>query len=307
MRSPEMFGGMPPEETRKTPETEKAVEMVPYGELLTRTGEQMMNVTAALERERKLAADIRGMGGKVTKETAGKIMDLERQKNALLEVYEKTLEPVRRDAAEAFLDRAEWLVPEPAEIDKLMTDPDEMEVTDDMLIETQTSEQMAQLEKDLSGEADKAREEMASLVEQMHDAKNEAGPFIPDFGDPQLRESYRGLMQARYAELQGDVATIERLEAQGLLPKDSAAGAKAEMREIDAVVLKMMVEDIELAAAGEKAAEQAKLKEAYLGVLEAKFGELHNYVRAIDAKLEEVRFNLGFVEKMERKEGRAAA
>lgn len=307
MRSPEMFGGMPPQETKKTPESEKSVEMVPYGELLTMTGEQMMKVTTTLERERKLAADIRGMGGKVTKETADKIMDLERQKNALLEVYEKTLEPVRKDAAEAFLDKAEWLVPKPEDLDKLMTDPEEMEVTDDMLIETQTSEQLSQLEKDLTDEADKAREEMAGLIEQIHKTKNEAGPLIPDFGDPEIRKSYRGLMEARYKELEADVATIERLKGQGLLPENGADVAKQEMRNIDAVVLKMMTEDIEEVSAREKAAQQEELKNAYVGILAAKFGELHSYVRSIDSKLAEVRFNLGFAKKMDEKEGRMAA
>src|SRR5687768_11154298 len=123
MRSPEMHGGMPPEMAPK-PESEKgdeAIEMMPYGELLTGVGEQMMKVVDTLEKERQLASEIRGMGGKVSRETAELIMNLERRKNDLLKVYNQTLEPVRREAAMAFIDNAEMLVPKPENLELLMS------------------------------------------------------------------------------------------------------------------------------------------------------------------------------------------
>lgn len=292
------MGGMPPMESgKKAPEgvEGKETELVPYGELLTQVGEQMGKVVSTLEEERKLSGEIRAMGGKVTRETADRIMDLERQKNGLLEVYQQTLEPARKDAFAAFLDRQELAVEKPMNFDELMTDPETLEVTDDMLIEVQTSEQLAGLEKDLAAEADKAREEMVELIEQMHAVKNEPAPKAPDLGDPEIRKAYMGVLQSRYNDLKERSKYI----------KDE--DTEAEMKQLDAVVLPMMAEDVESAVAAEKAADAAKIKEAYVAMLQGRFDELHSYVRGVDAKLKEVRFNLGFAKKMDQKEGRAAA
>src|SRR5688572_24051453 len=134
MRGEGFMGGMPPMESgKKGPEEVegKETELVPYGELLTQVGEQMGKVVSTLEEERKLSGEIRAMGGKVTRETANRVMDLERQKNGLLEVYQQTLEPARKDAFAAFLDRQELAVEKPMNFDELMTDPETLEVTDD--------------------------------------------------------------------------------------------------------------------------------------------------------------------------------
>lgn len=292
-----MFGGMPPEEMGRKPESKEgkeAIEVMPYDELLTNVGEQMSKVVKTLDDERKLAGEIRGMGGKVTRETADKIMDLERQKNGLLEVYAKTLAPVRKDAFEAFMDRAELLVEKPEDLDKLMTDPETLEVTDDMLIEAQTSEELANLEKDLVAEADRAQEEMTSLVESMRDAK--AQKFEqPDLGDPELRKGYMDILRSRYEDLK------ERLKY--VADPDT----KDEMKQIDAVLLPMMAEDIEASVARDEAATKAQLRDASVALMQARFDELHNYVRGIHSRLEDVRVNLGFARKMDQKEGRAAA
>lgn len=292
------MGGMPPMESgKKSPEEVegKETELVPYGELLTQVGEQMGKVVSTLEEERKLSGEIRDMGGKVTRETADRIMDLERQKNGLLDVYTKTLEPARKDASAAFLDHAELAVEKPVNLDELMTDPDVLEVTDDMIIETQTSDEIARLEKDLAAEADKAREEMVELIESMHAVKNEPKPKPPDLGDPELRKAYMGVLQARYGELQERSKYIN----------DPAT--HAEMKQIDATILPMMAEDINALSTQEQAAAQEKIKDAYVAMLQGRFDELHGYARAIDAKLKDVRVNLGFARKMDQKEGRMAA
>lgn len=296
MRSPEMFGGMPPE-MGKTPESEKdkeAIEMMPYDELLTGVGETMSKVVKTLEDERKLSREIRDMGGKVTRDTAERIMGLEKQKNELLGVYEKTLEPARKDAFEAFLDRQELLVEQPEDLKSLMSDPETLEVTDDMIIETQTSGELADLERDLVAETDKAQQEMVDLIEAMHAAKSEK-PKMPELGDPELRKSYMGILSSRYNDLK------ERLK---YVNDDDT---RAEMKQIDATLLPMMAEDIEAMVAKDEVEANEKLKEMHVAMMQARFDELHNYVRGINSKLEDVRTNLGFARKMDQKEGRAAA
>jgi len=296
MRSPEMFGGVPPEMGKK-PESEKdkeAIEMVPYDELLTGVGETMSKVVKTLEDERKLSAEIRDMGGKVTRDTADRIMGLEKQKNDLLAVYSKTLEPARKDAFEAFLDRQELLVEQPTDMKSLMSDPETLEVTDDMIIETQTSGELADLEKEMVAEADKAQQEMVDLIEAMHAAKTEK-PKLPDFGDLELRKSYMGILESRYNDLKERLKYINDDES------------RAEQKQIDAILLPMMAEDIEMAVAQENAEAEAKMKEMHVAMMQARFDELHNYVRGINSKLEDVRTNLGFTRKMEQREGRAAA
>jgi hypothetical protein len=302
MRSPEMFGGMPPEMGKKPESAEQgheaegeAIELVPYDELLTNVGEQMGKVVRTLEEERKLSDEIRKMGGKVTRETAERVMDLERQKNGLIEVYMKTLEPVRKDAFEAFLDRAQYVVEKPANMEELMTDPEVLEVTDDMIIETQSSDELASLEKELVDESDKAQQEMLELIEGMHEAAKEPKPSMPDLGDPEIRKAYLGILQSRYDDLQ------ERLRH-----VDDAA-AREEMKQLDAKILPMMAEDIEAMAAQEQAAAQLEIKKAHVAMMQARFDELQNYVRAIGTKLKDVRSNLGFARKMDQKEGRTAA
>ena len=292
-----MYGGMPPQEMGGKPESKEdkeAIEMVPYDELLTNVGETMSKVVKTLEDERKLSAEIRDMGGKVTRETADRIMGLEKQKNELIGVYSKTLEPVRKDAFEAFLDRQELLVEKPENLDALMTDPEVLEVTDDMIIETQTSGELADLEKELVSEADKAQEEMVGLVKAMSEAK--AQKFEgPDLGDPELRKGYMDILRSRYEDLRQRLMYINDEDT------------KAEMKQIDAVLLPMMAEDIEAAVARDEAEGKAKLRDMNVALLQARFDELHGYVRGINAKLEDVRVNLGFARKMDQKEGRAAA
>lgn len=290
------FGGEIPEMSGKSPEKkEKETELVPYGELMSQVGEQMSKVVSSLEKEREMAADIRKMGGKVTRETADRIAGLEKQKNSLLGVYEDVLEPVRKDADMAFLEHAELAVPKPEEIDALMTDPDEIEVTDDMIIETQTSDELANLEKGLRDEADAANEEMIGIIEKMRDMRNASGPLSPDLGDPEIRKGTIGILQQRY----------EDLKNRSMLIDDPAT--KAEMRQIDAQILPMMSEDINAMGAQERAAADEKIKAANLRMLEARFGELRNYVVSINEKLKDVRTNLGFARKMDEKEGRKAA
>lgn len=216
---------------KKLEEAEKAMEVMPYGELMTKVGEQMVRVVETLEKERALAAEIREMGGKITPETAVQIKALEKQKNDLLKVYESTLEPVRKEAAEAHIEGADWLVEKPKELEAMMTDPDTMEVADEDLIEVQTVEDLRAKEQQLQGELDKSQEQMAGLIESMHAANNEAPKSLRD----------------------------------ALRPPDP------------------------------------ELHRAYLAVLEAQFGDLHNYVRTLNDKLKEVRTNLGFAEKMEGK------
>lgn len=290
------FGGEIPEMSGKSPEKkEKETELVPYGELMSQVGEQMSKVVSSLEKEREMAADIRKMGGKVTRETAERIAGLEKQKNSLLGVYEDVLEPVRKDADMAFLEHAELAVPKPEEIDALMTDPDEIEVTDDMIIETQTSDELANLEKGLRDEADAANEEMIGIIEKMRDMRNASGPLSPDLGDPEIRKGTIGILQQRY----------EDLKNRSMLIDDPAT--KAEMRQIDAQILPMMSEDINAMGAQERAAADEKIKAANLRMLESRFGELRNYVVSINEKLKDVRTNLGFARKMDEKEGRKAA
>jgi hypothetical protein len=290
------FGGEDLESHGKKLESEnKETEMVPYGELMSQVGESMTRVVSSLDKETKMAAEIRKMGGKVTRETADRITDLEKQKNGLLKVYEDVLEPVRKDADEAFLDRAELAVPKPEEIESLMTDPDVMEVTDDMLIEVQTSEELATMEKGLRDEADRVNEEMVAIIEQMHAMKTEAAPLKPDLGDPELRKAYMGILESRYNDLKERSKYV----------KDPAT--EAEMKQIDTVILPMMSEDIDSMSAEQKSAADAKIKEANLRMLEGQFNELRNYVLTINKKLEEVRVNLGFARKMDEKEGRKAA
>jgi hypothetical protein len=290
------FGGEIPEMSGKSPEKkENETEVVPYGELMSQVGEQMNKVVSSLEKERQMAADIRKMGGKVTRETADRISNLEKQKNGLLEVYVDVLEPVRKDADMAFLEHAEFAVPKPAEIESLMTDPDEIEITDDMIIETQTSDELANLEKGLRDEADAANEEMVGIIEKMRDMRNASGPLSPDLGDPEIRKGTIGILQQRY----------EDLKNRSMLIDDPAT--KAEMRQIDAQILPMMSEDIDAMGAKERAAADEKIKAANLRMLEARFGELRNYVVSINEKLKDVRTNLGFARKMDEKEGRKAA
>jgi hypothetical protein len=222
--------GRPPEGERG-PEREQAIEVMPYSELLTKVGEKMLEVTNELEKERKLSAEIRAMGGKITPDTADRLRALEGQKNDLLRVWDQTLEPARKDAAMAFIDNAEWLVEKPEDLEKMMTDPETLELSDEDLIEVQTAEDLKKVETALQEELDKTQEEMADIIEQMHEAKNWTPKVIEDIinpPDPQLRD-------------------------------------------------------------------------AWLGVMEARFGEMHNYVKAINEKLKEVRLNLGFAEKMEGK------
>ncbi|HTM68928.1 MAG TPA: hypothetical protein VL426_06555 [Candidatus Binatia bacterium] len=297
MRGPEMYGGMPPEEMGMKPESKEdkeAIEMMPYDELLTNVGEQMNKVVRTLDEERKLAGEIRGLGGKVTRDTAERIMGLEKQKNDLLQVYTKTLEPVRKEAFEAFLDRQELLVEEPENLKELMTDPETLEVTDDMIIETQTAGELADLEKELSLEADKASEEMADLIEAMHEAKAQKTE-MPDLGDPELRKGYMGILESRYNDLKERLKYVNDDEA------------RAEMKEIDAKLLPMMAEDIEALVARDKAEAEAKMRDMHVAMLQARFNELHNYVRGINDRLKDVRVNLGFARKMDEREGRAAA
>ncbi len=274
----QFFGGESLDEYGKKLEKEnKETEVMPWGELMTNVGEQMGKVMGSLEKEREMAADIRKMGGKVTRETADRIMNLERQKNDLLGIYEDVLEPVRKEADEAFLDRAEYVVPKPEELDALMTDPEEMEVSDDMIIEKQTSGDLASLEKSLRDVADDANEEMVDIIEKMN----------------ALKKSTEAHLRTRYEQLKGRSALID----------DPAT--KAEMREIDAQLLPMMSKGIEVTAAGGKDAEAVKAEQ--LKALERRFETLRNYVVAVNDRLKDVRMNLGFARKMDEKENRKAA
>lgn len=205
----EFFGGESLEEYGKKLEKKNdVVEFTPWGELMTNVGEQMNKVIGSLEKERELSADIRKMGGKVTRETSDKIMDLERQKNDLLKVYEDVLEPVRKDADEAFLERADYLVPKPDALEALMTDPDEMEVTDDMLIEVQTSEELAQKETELRDEADRINEQMVVIIERMNKMKNEPEPLIPTKLAADMKEKAIDFLQSHFDDLWKDVVAI---------------------------------------------------------------------------------------------------
>jgi hypothetical protein len=294
------FGGEIPEQAGKSPEKkEKETELIPYGELMSQVGEQMNKVVSSLEKERQMAADIRKMGGKVTRETADRISNLEKQKNGLLEVYVDVLEPVRKDADMAFLEHAELAVPKPEELEALMTDPDEIEITDDMIIETQTSDELATLEKSLRDEADVANEEMVGIIEGMHKMKNESQPLMPDATATELRDMTLGILESRLADL------TERAK----YVKDEAD--EAEMKTLDKQIFAFKREQIEESHVRDSEAraekDEKELRAAYLGVMEARFAELHSYVRAINEKLKDVRTNLGFARKMDDKESRKAA
>lgn len=282
------FSGPPEAEGRgaESKEEKESAELMPYGELLGQVGDQVSKVVKSLEQERDLAAEVRKVGGKVTRETADRIKDLERQKNDLLKVYEKTLEPARKSSWLAGLEGEELLVDKPEDIEALMTDPDEMEVADDELIEVQTSEELKALETKLQDEADKVREEMVAVIEKMHGLKNDEGPAIPDLGDPGVRKAYYGVLEARYNELKDRLTVME----------DEAA--REEMKQLDAKMLPMLAEDIEAAAAQEKAAKVKELNAAAVERLQTRFDEMRAYVRAIEGRLKEVRTNLGFAEKM---------
>ncbi len=292
-RGERQFFGEPLEQYgKKLEEEHKETELVPYGELLSDVGRQMGKVVETLENERQLAAEIRRLGGKITRETAGRIRDLEGRKNELLKVYEETLEPVRKDAAEAFLERAEILVPKPENVEALMTDPSALEVDDADLIEVQTVDALRAAEGDLQTEIDKSQEEMVGIIKTMHETRTEAAPLAARTDDPELRRSYLGVLDARRKELEARLRVIQ----------DDAAAE--ELKRLDASFLTTLAEDIEKLSEKDRAEEKAQLREAYLAMLEAKLGELQNYVRAMHAKLAEVRTNLGFAE---RQEGKKAA
>ncbi len=203
------FGGKTMEEAQKKEEAETA-ELMPYGELMDKVGGQATKVKAELSKEKELAAEIRKMGGRITKETAKRIRGLDAQLNGLIKVYEKVLEPVRTEAGAAFIEDEEYLVPKPEELEALMVDPSMIELPDAAVTEIQESAELKAFEKALQDSADVTRQYMDTIKSQMERAYQDYHKlFIPTTGDKAAMESFWKLQAGEWKKLAGSLAEIE--------------------------------------------------------------------------------------------------
>lgn len=301
-------------------------ELMSLNEFLKEAGETMNSVVQALERERGYAAEVRKMGARVTRETAQKIADLEKQRDRLQQEVDEAAHDLaftswvatkRENAGEKPLD--EMLVKKlrTPELEELLNDPDAIDITDEMVVEVQSEVELKVLEKQLQEEADNAQFEMADIIEQLHDIKKNGRKPAPPKWDPELFMSLKGVLDERTKELEGRIAEAAALdrpeEEMDQLDKFYAAQRaeevkkmQAELASLDMDKKKMLKDRLEpelerLANRDEheRIRDEALLNEALAGVLEARFNDLQNYTRVLKEKIKDVRADLGLIKSMD--------
>lgn len=276
-------------------------EMISMADFLKEAGETMSAVVQALERERGFAAEVRKMGARVTRETAQKIADLEKQRSRLQDEVDSTAEfMLFTDSFEVSSEDMQKL--RTPELEALLNDPDAIEITDDMIVEVQPEVDLKLLEAQLGEEADNAQFEMADIIEQLHNIKKAAKkPEPPVKWDPELRKSLRDVLSTRVKELEGRIAELSKPEPAEMDEIDQyyARQRAQELERSKKYLSEAFAQGIEMDAASIEEnpdpTEEEHMNQMLAGVLEARFNDLQNYTRTLKEKIKDVRVDLGLV------------
>lgn len=201
---------IPAEQEENGPESHDRVkeagrEWMSFSDVLSKSGEAMTAVTAALDRERNIAAEVRRMGGRVTMETAKKIQGLEHQRNRLEQVIDKTAGFMSDTGAE------EGVTLTPEDFNEITKDPDAFEITDDMIVEMQPEMELKVLEAQLVDETERAQDQIIKVATQINGLRKPPERKMPgnlasdeegDFLNTTRRLSI-GILEQRLGELEG--------------------------------------------------------------------------------------------------------
>lgn len=207
----ERYARMDRPEAATDRQEEAGIEKMPYRELQELVVTKLTSVNDALNTERALAAEVRKMGARVSRDTAEGIMRLEEQKNTLLHAAAKYLEPVSRDANMAAAMGEEFLVVKPSNFEELMTDPGEMVVTDDMITIVQETAELQKEEAALAKKSAEIEGQMGQAVVLLGNLERRGfGEFIPTTGS---RERAKEAAAALQKFLNGALRELEEIGA----------------------------------------------------------------------------------------------
>ncbi len=183
-----------------------ATELVAYNELMEDVSKQLKMVNSELERERGIARQIREAGGVVSREGAAQIHRLETTWNRLLDIYNETLSPARKDAALAFLNKQEMLVERPGDLDRLMEDPAIEDVDPELLVEVPSTNEGRMLETQLLLRETEIEEEIEDIIDDLNDI-TPLSAVMTEYGES-MDDKRREIMTARLNELYGNLRDI---------------------------------------------------------------------------------------------------
>ncbi len=305
-----------PEKAESGEKGEKS-ELISLADFLKEADETMGSVVQALERERGYAAEVRKMGARVTRETAQKIADLEKQRDSLEQAVDEAAHDLaftdwvaskRENAGEKPLDEMVTKKLRTPELEALLNDPDAIDITDDMIVEVQSEVELKVLEAQLQEEADNAQFEMADIIEQLHEIKKRAKKAEKPQWDPELRKSLRDILSTRAAELEARITELSKPERPDSEMDDidryyarqraeELKSSRAELKQVFAQGIEMDRSEIEENAGP---TEQQHMDQMLAGVLEARFNDLQNYTRTLKEKIKDVRVDLGLVKGLDK-------
>lgn len=193
-------------EKMKPPVEFGATELVAYHELMEAVSTQLSRVNKELDREKKIAAEMRKAGSVISREGAEQIYRLESTFNRLLKIYQETLSPARKDAALAFLNKQEMLVEKPGDLESLMADPSIEEIDAELLVEVPASNESRMQETQLLIRETEIEEEIEDIIDDLNDI-TPLSAVMTEEGE-RMDDKRREIMASRLNDLYSDLRGI---------------------------------------------------------------------------------------------------